>query len=354
MKRSRPRSEGLRITKVGLWFLVFAVVVLIAATNTGNNGLFLVLAIMGATLVVSQILASRNVRGLGLELHPPSEVFANGLTRLEATVENQSRWFPRWLLVLSIGPGDVVPEPVPASRGAMPRLITFLSRQQIDRGTIEFQFRRRGRFHLRGVRIHSLFPLGFFHKGLRYPVNEEVLVYPEIYPPGGIFPTQQGRSGEETSRRPGWGHGLRGLRSFRPGDDPRAIHWKHSARIGSLIFKEQESEENRRLLILFDNAVGALQDEAAAQRFERLVSEAATAALDHLDKGFEVSLATRERHLPFAAGARQRQTILEILALVEPLPVASSSLVPPTDPTPHLHLAMEPQEPLPPEQEKTA
>ena len=41
----RQRS-GLRLTRVGLWFLVFAVIVLLAASNTGNNGLFLVLAVM--------------------------------------------------------------------------------------------------------------------------------------------------------------------------------------------------------------------------------------------------------------------------------------------------------------------
>ncbi len=354
MKRSRPRSEGLRITKVGLWFLVFAVVVLIAATNTGNNGLFLVLAIMGATLLVSQVLASRNVRGLGIAIHPPPEVFANRLTRLEATVENRSRWLPRWLLVLSVGPGDMSPEPASSSRRAVPRLIPYLPRLQTDRGAIEVQFRRRGRFRLQGVRLNSLFPLGFFHKGVRYPIDEEILVFPEIYPPGGTFPTRQGRSGDEASRRSGRGHGLHGLRSFRPGDDPRAIHWKQSARIGSLIFKEQESEESRRLLILFDNAVGSLQDQAAARRFERLVSEAATAALDHLAQGFEVGLVTRERRVVFGSGARQRRTLLEILALVGPLPVSSTPLVPPDDPTLHLHLAMEPQEPLPSRQEATA
>jgi uncharacterized protein (DUF58 family) len=54
-------------------------------------------------------------------------------------------------------------------------------------------------------------------------------------------------------------------------------------------------------------------------RFERLVSEAATAALDYLDMGYEVALVTREDHLPFATGLRQRRRILEILALVEPV-----------------------------------
>jgi uncharacterized protein (DUF58 family) len=61
-------------------------------------------------------------------------------------------------------------------------------------------------------------------------------------------------------------------------------------------------------------------------RFERLVSEAATAAVDHLARGWEVELVTRGRTLPFAAGVRQRWTLLEALALVEPVAPGAGAL----------------------------
>jgi hypothetical protein len=44
--RLRPTPEGIRITKVGLWFVLFTVIVGVAATNTGNNALYLVLSTM--------------------------------------------------------------------------------------------------------------------------------------------------------------------------------------------------------------------------------------------------------------------------------------------------------------------
>ena len=47
MLRRKSRGDGFHITKVGLWFLVFLLIIIAAATNTGNNGLFLVLAAMG-------------------------------------------------------------------------------------------------------------------------------------------------------------------------------------------------------------------------------------------------------------------------------------------------------------------
>ncbi|HEV3459232.1 MAG TPA: hypothetical protein VHG32_21975, partial [Thermoanaerobaculia bacterium] len=72
--------------------------------------------------------------------------------------------------------------------------------------------------------------------------------------------------------------------------------------------------------ILFDNGVGELHDAVRRDRFERLVSEAATAAVDHLARGYEVELVTRERVLSFAAGHRQRLAVLELLATIEPGP----------------------------------
>ncbi len=66
--------------------------------------------------------------------------------------------------------------------------------------------------------------------------------------------------------------------------------------------------------------MGELRDPAEKSRFERLVSEAATIAVDHLARGYEIELVTREGALAFANGSRQRLAILEALALVQPLP----------------------------------
>ncbi len=131
--------------------------------------------------------------------------------------------------------------------------------------------------------------------------------------------------------------------TFRAGDDPRSIHWKQTARTGRLIFMEREVEESRRLSIVFDNAVGRLPDDAARSRFEHLVSEAATAGLDYLERGFEVELVTRDAVLPFAAGARQRFALLETLALLEPRPRTVEALHHEPGGAPQLRLTMEPE-----------
>lgn len=338
----RSRGDGFHITKVGLWFIVFLLIVVVAATNTGNNGLFLVLAVMGATVLISEIIGRLNVRGLEISLQAPAEIFANAPSRLGITFRNRSRWLSRWLLVVTVEPTDITPAEHRPRRRMKPFIAAHLPRNTRADGHLEMLIRRRGRLRIRRIHVTSLFPVGFFRKGRRYHSDLDLLIYPEIFSPAGAQPAQLARSGEEPTRRAGWGHELLGLRAFRSGDDPRSIHWKQTARTGEMILQERETEENRRLMIVFDNAVGELTNDNNRARFERLVSEAATAGLDYLEQGFDVSLLTRETELPYASGARQRTLLLETLTLVEPKPKATAGLASRNAKAPHLRFSMEP------------
>jgi uncharacterized protein (DUF58 family) len=307
----RGVPEGIRITRVGLWFVLFTVIVAVAATNTGNNALYLVLACMLSLLVVSGVVSRWNLRHLETAIDTPGDLYAKRPFELGFTITNRSRRIPRWLLLFSV------------ERKGAARLIPYLPPGKSARGTLDFIVPRRGRRRIEAAHFSSLFPLGLFRKGMRYPASVDLLVYPELFPAGAIEAQPAGTTGDDASSRAGWGHELHALRAYRSGDDPRAIHWKKSAQAGALVFMERANEESERLSIVFDNATGKLRDAAAEERFEYLVSEAATAAVDHLARGFEVELVTRDRRLPFGAGSRQRRAILDYLALVEPRPKAA-------------------------------
>lgn len=329
-RRRRPSPEGIRITTVGLWYVLLSILVAIAATNTGNNALYTVLAVMLAMLILSGVLSRENVRGLRVDLADPGEVFANRPFSLGFTLRSRARLWPRWFLLFTV------------SRSAQPLLIPYLPRQGKSAGQLEMMIRERGRHRFPWAHVSSLFPFGFFRKGVRYPADLEVLVYPEIFPAAAAgTPDEAEQQGDDASRRPGQGHGLHSLRLFRQGDDPRGIHWKQTARTGSMIYMERESERSRRLSILFDNGVGELATDEARLRFERLVSEAATAALDHLARGFEVELVTRDAALAFAGGPRQRLAILEILALIQPGPARPEPLLSADARAPQLRVRLE-------------
>src|SRR6185295_7500667 len=100
-RRCRCRSEismtrlipdwEIRVTNFGLGYILMCLVVAIAATNTGNNGLYLVLAAMLAAMVVSGMLSRRNVRGVACEIEPVGEVVATRPAWLRLRLENRLR-----------------------------------------------------------------------------------------------------------------------------------------------------------------------------------------------------------------------------------------------------------------------
>lgn len=331
---SRPVPEGIRITKVGLWYVLFCVVVAVAATNTGNNALYLVLSLMLGLLVASGIVSRQNVRRLSIEADAPEEIYAQRPFTVRLRVTNRGRILPRWFLLTSM-----------SSTGS-PWFLPFLGRRGTETGQLEMLLPRRGEHLLRFVHVTSLYPFGFFQKGIRHRVDLDVLAFPEIFDAAAPLPDGEGPEGEEPSRRRGRGHDLHSLREYRPGDDPRSIHWKQTARTGERVYMEREADRSRRLSILLDNGTGDLDDEADRDRFERLVSEAATAAVDYLGRDYEVELVTRDGRIPFGSGIRQRWNLLETLARIEPSPAATKPLEPSASQAACLRLRWESSTPL--------
>lgn len=307
MRPPRVQLERVRITRVGVWYILAALVIGVAGANTGNNALYLVEAVLLALLAISGLLSKRNLSRLELEFEAAPEVHGGQVFSVPVRVTNHDRFLGRRYVTL----------------GGVPEIDSLLI-PHLEPGAsvderLSFLIRRRGLHRFPYLRLTSVFPFGLFEKAMRYPADLEILVYPEIFPASGLSHFDPFRVGEEPSRRPGWSHELRTLRPFRSGDDPRGIHWKRSARMNELIFMEREAEEGLRLSILLDNAVGELADDGQAERFERLVSEAATAAVHYLAEGYEVSLATRGETIPHAGGRLQRRRILSSLALLEPV-----------------------------------
>src|ERR1700730_18514270 len=93
MTRLIPDWE-IRITNFGLGYILMCLVVAIAATNTGNNGLYLVLAGMLAGMIVSGLVSRRNVRGVVCEGEAVGVGNGSGPAWLDITLENGLKTAP--------------------------------------------------------------------------------------------------------------------------------------------------------------------------------------------------------------------------------------------------------------------
>lgn len=298
------------------WIFVSSVPVIgVAALNTGNNALYLMLSLAMGAFVASGALSRHTLKHVSVRLQPPGEVFAAAPVHLRATVSNSSPWLPAAGAVLRIEPGQVelVAPTVPPSSSRAVNLPVI--------------FPRRGRRPLPTVRVDVILPLGFFVKTLRIPQQGEALVYPRRFPSAGARLVSLG--GEETERsleRTRRGGEVELLREFHPGDDVRDVHWKQTARQQRLIVMERrESLLPERYLVL-DRQLARPGDALQLDRFEDLVSEVTTALLDRLRRGDVVGLVLgSEIHVP-AGGMQQVRRLLTRLALVEPVALGEDPL----------------------------
>jgi uncharacterized protein (DUF58 family) len=316
MTRLIPDWE-IRITNFGLGYILMCLVVAIAATNTGNNGLYLVLAGMLGAMIVSGILSRRNVRGVRCEIETVGEVVATRPAWLKVKLENE----------LAAGTAQglfFLHESLPG-----PLWVDPLRPHEKREVVVEGVFPRRGVYRAADAGLLSRFPIGLFRKYRKAALSREIVVYPlPLAVPAPEIPPEDARGGRPHPRSRGGGSDIRTLRDFSPGDDPRDLHWKQSARMRRPIVREREAERDRVLFLAVENALPSPLDTAALERFERAIARCAGQALLLLSRGSEVGFHARGVKVAAHGGKSQRLRILEALARLEPVPVESASPFP--------------------------
>lgn len=317
MTRLVPDWE-IRVTNFGLGYILMCLIVAIAATNTGNNGLYLALAAMLAAMVISGVLSRRNVRGVTCEIEAAHEVVATRPALLKVRLENRMRVSTaQALFFLHEGlPGPLWLDPLKPGE-----------RREV---LVEGVFPRRGVFASADAGLLSRFPLGLFRKYRRAELAREIVVFPlPERSPVAEAPPEDSRGGRPHPHRRGGGSEIRTLRDFVAGDDPRDLHWKQSARMRRWIVREREAERDQTLFLAVDNALDDVGDRAALAGLERTIARCASQALVLLARGGEVGFEARGVKVPASSGRLQRARILEALARLTPVPSAAAHPFPP-------------------------
>lgn len=294
-----------RVTNLGLGFVLTTLVVAIGATNTGNNGLYILLSLLLGVLVVSGVVSRRNVEEVDVALDGPAEVFAREPVRFRVRLGNRSKR-PKSALLVKVS-GKAAPL-------LFPRLLPGV---EAERG-VDLVFPRRGRHRVESILLFSGYPIGLFRKGRVHPVNEERIVFPS--PQVASFPPPEAREAVDDGidpRRKGRGAEVLKLREAVPGDDPRDIHWPQTARQGRPIVKERASELGREIVVHLDVSRPASAGPDWDAAFEEAVREAAGLVLRFLSRGERVGLLCGELFVPPAMGPLHRTTVLTALALAE-------------------------------------
>jgi uncharacterized protein (DUF58 family) len=325
-RRFRSRRR-LRLTREGRLFLAITIGIGLAAINTGNNLLYLLLGWLLSLIVASGALSNMTLRALIVSRRPPPRIHAGRPFLMEIALDNKKKRRASYSIEV---------EDLAAGKPVDKRCYFLkLPAGKQQRASYRHTFHRRGLYTLDGFRISTRFPFALFAKSRDVTLVDEILVYPAVRPVA--LPSARARRlGDAPQSKLGRRGEFFGLREYREGDDSRGIHWRSSARGGRLLVRELEEEAQRRVVLEVDNAVADAADPAQLDALEDAVSHAASLAVAYLRAGYAVKLIARGAGVPLGAGAAQEQRLLRALALLGPAAPGTAMEGGPHDP--HIEL----------------
>ncbi len=319
------------VQRTGLYPWPIAVVLFIAAAVTREPVVLLVSAAALAGWAVSFFTSRIALRGLDVQIEVgPTRMVAGDAFTARIRIANRKPFPMPWLEVRLALPEGIDPDP--ATPG-MPRgsVGAGFAPRAHERVTLSFPLRAtlRGAYELGPIRLRSGDWLGFTSVDGAVDPHPSIVVYPK---PLSVVDHHRAslRPLAETATRRGLLPDplrFRGVREHRAGDPRKEIHWKASARLGSLQTKVYEPATSLDAVFLVNVATyDQYWIQADPEAAEVVVS--ATAELIRLaaDAGRQVGLVTNgidnvTHERPRSAlgrGPRPLTRSLEILARLGP------------------------------------
>jgi uncharacterized protein (DUF58 family) len=311
LRRQLRPPRRLKFTREGKFFVGITLGVGFAAINTANNLLYLLLGMLLALIVVSGVMSELSLRDLTVVRRLPLRAQVGRAHLVEIEVYNHKLRVPSYAIEV---------EDLRAAQPADKRCFFLkISPKSAQVAAYRRTPARRGRDVHVGFRVATRFPFGLFEKSRELPSDGELIIYPAVDPvslpppPGGRTP------GAEQLVGRGHGEDFLGLKLMRPGEDPRAVHWRKSAAVGQLVMRERARESRPDVTLTLDVIRPDDAGDEWSAGFERRVRDVASRAVAHIKRGDRVVVHTTAGGLTRADRTVGADPLLRYLALLEPV-----------------------------------
>jgi len=305
------------ITRRSWVFLLLAVLLYFAANQTQVPWLYVFTTAALGVWLAAGLMARGNLRGLRLTRRiNGAEVLEYELTvgdtvTVELELHNRSG-----LPALQVAGAEWC-EFAPPEERAQPFFLTVPARGKITL-SYETVAARRGWFEFPPLTVRSRAPFGLFNTQRALVQPTGVLIFPE-YREISRFPLLDRKpSVQNPFAQVGLGTEFVGVREYRPGDSPRHVHWRSTARVNELVVKEFSEETQPGLTIALDVRPASIIGAESDNTLERAIKVAATLAHYAAQRGLPVNMASNSRALPSPTGPVSRWAAMNYLARLEP------------------------------------
>ncbi len=293
-----------RITRTGAIFGIVLIAIAVGAFLSANNLLFLILAAMLSTWLVSGFVSRLGLAGLELDLILPEHISARRRVRAAVRLKNLKHIMPSFSIHLE-----------GAAEGGFTPVLYFpvIPGGAVLEESVDLYFAKRGAQRDRSFQFSTSFPFGFSQRHEMITARHDVVIYPCLDPQPGFEALLASVSGEMEALQRGRGHDFYRIRPYEMFESARHVDWRATAHTGDLQVREFAREQDHRVVIYFDLDAGF---EHAAW-FEAAVDCAAFLAYHLAERGAHVRFQTQDCDLQSPSEA-DIYTILKYLALVSP------------------------------------
>ncbi len=230
----------------------------------GLGGLAIVLS-----FVVFDYVGLPRRRDISLERTIPESIGLGDVFELVYAIRSSWPWPVRAEFFHSVPAGIVV---------AAPPVLFELPSEGEHRISIEAEGESRGRYEFGDAALRLATRLGLLSRIVVVPMRSSVTVVPSLTNVRRFrLLAMQNRlsdAGVRALKQRGEGTSFAGLRDYVPGDDPRLLDWKSTARHGRLITREQTIERSQTVISLIDCGRAMTQMAGRFSRFEHVLSAA--------------------------------------------------------------------------------
>ncbi|MEX0937382.1 MAG: DUF58 domain-containing protein [Pirellulales bacterium] len=319
----RSRSQT-RLCREG-WYLLFVLTfVILGAMIRDINLLFIVGGMMLGPLLYDAHAAVVSLRGLQVRRTLPESICAGDLLVVGVAIQNTRARFTSRAIVVD----DRIRSEAGSGRGSQATASVLFPRVAPDE-TSHLNYHghvpQRGVYRFGPLRVSTRFPLGLVRSTAAISDRATLTVFPRL---GTLTPAwrklhQMAHVGSRQYQpRQGMTEAdFYSLRDWQTGDSQRWIHWRTSARRGSLVVRQFEQKQQQDLLLLVDLWRPVRPNEDDLRRVEMAVGFAATVAADMCRSGgsrLDLGIAGRDLSLlGGTASAGFLDDALRRLAIVE-------------------------------------
>ncbi len=275
------------LTTRGRSFLAAAAAAAVSAVVLGEKDLLRVAVLLAVLPLLAVAYIGRTRYRLACaRTCEPRQVPVGATARVRLKLQNLSRLVTGTLLL---------EDRLPYALGTRPRLVLErLGGMQASSVTYTVRTELRGVYEVGPLTVRLTDPFGLCELSRSFPTVDTLIVTPKIVtlPQVRLNGDYSGTGESRTRTVAVHGEDDAAIREYRDGDDLRRVHWRSTARVGSLMVRREEQPWESRATVVLDGRAGGHRGDGPTASFEWAVSAAASIAAHLRGNNFRVRLVT--------------------------------------------------------------